>query len=144
MRSLANTFKKLARGMIFGIADDGNFDAQTTGGSSLWHRFGCVVGAFGVNVRAEVFEQRFDARFTEEEDVIDGAKRGHQEGAGVLIKNGAAGALQCADTRVSIDADNQEVAFAAGSFEITDVADVKSIKTAVGKNDSLAESPVLR
>jgi hypothetical protein len=144
MRSLADRFQKIARGMIFGIADDGNSNAQTIGGSPLWHRFGCVVGAFGVNVRAEVFEQRFDARFAEEEDVIDGAKRGDEQGPGVLIKNGAAGAFQCADARVSIDADNQEVAFAAGSFEITDVADVKSIKTTIGKNDTLAAPLVLR
>jgi hypothetical protein len=144
MRSLADRFKKIARGMIFGIADDGNSNAQTIGSSPLWHRFGCVVGAFGVNVRAEVFEQRFDARFAEEQDVVDGAKRGDEEGAGVLVKNGTAGAFQYADARVSIDADNQEVAFAAGSFEITDVTDVKSIKTTVGKNDSLAEPPVPR
>jgi hypothetical protein len=93
MRSLAHRFKKTARGMIFGIADDGNFNAETMGGSPLWHRFGCVVRAFGVNVRAEVFEQRFYVWFAEEEDVIDGAKRGNEEGAGVLIKNGAPGAF---------------------------------------------------
>jgi hypothetical protein len=93
MRSLAHRFKKTARGMIFWIADDGNSDAESMGRSSLWHRFGCVVGAFGVNVRAEVFEQRFYVRFAEEENVIDGAKRGDEEGAGVLIKNGAAGAF---------------------------------------------------
>jgi hypothetical protein len=144
MRSLAHKFKKIARGMILWIADDGNFDAETMGRRSLRHRFGCVVGAFGVNVRAEVFEQRFYARFAEEQDVIDGAKRGDEEGAGALIKNGAAGAFQLRDAGVPIDADNQEVAFAAGSFEIADVAYVKSIKTTVGKDDSLAEPPVLR
>jgi hypothetical protein len=144
MRSLAHGFEKIARGMILWIADDGNFNAQTMGRSSLWHRFGCVVGAFGVNVGAEVFEQRFYARFAEDEDVIDGPKRGDEEGPGVLIKNGAPGAFQSRDARVRIDADNQEVALAAGSFEIADVAYVKSIKTTVGKNDSLAEPPVLR
>jgi hypothetical protein len=144
MRSLAHGFKKTARGMILGIADDGNFNAETVGRSSLRHRFACVVGAFGVNVRAEVFEQRFYARFAEEEDVIDGVKRGHQEGAAALIKNGAAGAFQSSDARVGIDADNQEVACATGSLEIADVAYVKSIKTTVGKNDSLAAPPVLR
>jgi hypothetical protein len=97
-----------------------------------------------VNVRAEVFEQGFHVRFAEQEYVVDGAKRGHEEGAGALIKNGAAGAFQPRDARVRIDADNQEVALAAGSFEIADVAYVKSIKTTVGKNDSLAEPPVLR
>jgi hypothetical protein len=144
MRSLAHRFKKTARGMIFGIADDGNFNAETMGRSSLGHRFDCVVGAFGVNVRAEFFEQRFYVRFAEEKNVIDGVKRGDKEGAGAFIKNGAAAAFQSRNARVSIDADNQEVAFAAGSLEIADVAYVKSIKTTIGKNDSLAEPPVLR
>ena len=130
--------------MIFGIADDGNFNAEAMSRSPLRHRFGCVVGAFGVNVRAEVFEQGFYVRFAEQEYVVDGAKRGHEEGAGALIKNGAAGAFQSRDAQVGIDADNQEVAFAAGSFEIADVTHVKSIKTTVGKDDSLAELPALR
>jgi hypothetical protein len=96
-----------------------------------------------VNVRAEVFEQRLDTRLSEQKDVIDVAKRGDEEGAGVLVKNGAAGALQCADARVGIDADDEDIAFAARALEIADVADVKHIKTPVGENDALAAIPVL-
>src|SRR5580704_17205050 len=93
MRSLADEFKKIARGMIFRIADDGNFNSETIGRSSLWNRFGRVVCAFGMNVRTQVFEQRFDARLAKEEDVIDGAKGGDEKGASVFIKDGTAGAF---------------------------------------------------
>ena len=130
--------------MLLGIANDGNPNAKPIGRSPLWHRFRRVVGSFGVNVRAEGFEQRLDTRFTEEKDVIDGAKRGDEEGAPVLVKNWAARALQYADARVGIDADDEDIAFAARALEIADVANVQHIKTPVGENDALAAIPVLR
>src|SRR5580692_5801367 len=36
MRRLANGFKKIARGMILRVADDGNLNAKTIGRSPLW------------------------------------------------------------------------------------------------------------
>src|SRR5580704_977783 len=71
MRSLANGFKKVARGMIFWVADDGDLNAEARGRGALWHRFSCVVRAFGVNVGAQVFQQRLNTRFAEEHDVVD-------------------------------------------------------------------------
>src|SRR5580692_6488890 len=56
MRSLADGFKKIARGMIFGIANDGNPNAETRGSGALGYGFRGVVGSFGMNVRAEVFQ----------------------------------------------------------------------------------------
>src|SRR5580698_5627359 len=37
MRSLTDGFEKTARGVILGIADDGNADAKTRGSGALWH-----------------------------------------------------------------------------------------------------------
>src|SRR5580700_9815023 len=87
MRSLADGFKKIARGMIFGIANDGNPNAETRGSGALRHGFRGVVGSLGMNVGPELIEQRLDAQFAEENHVIDGAKRGDKERAGTLIKN---------------------------------------------------------
>jgi len=143
MRRLANGFKKVARGMIFGVADDGNFDAEACGRGALGHRFCRVVGSFGMNVRTEVFEERFNARFAEEENVIDGAKGGDEEGAGVLIENGTTGAFQRTDARIRVDADNEDVALKARTFEITDVPYVKRIKTSIRKDDALSTLFVL-
>src|SRR5208282_5069956 len=144
MRSLANGSKKIARGMFFRIADDGHTDAETRGRGAFGHGFRGVVGSFGMNLRAEVFEKRRDTWLAEEDYIIDGAKRSDKERAGVFITNGAAGAFQRTDAGVRIDADDEEVAFAARGFEITDVSHVERIKTAVGKNDALAVPFMLR
>src|SRR6266481_244923 len=144
MRSLANGFQKIACGMIFWIADNGNSNAETFGRSSLWNRLRRVVGTFGVNVRAKVFEQTLDGRFAEDDDVIDGVESRHEEGASIFVEDRTAGAFQSADDRVRVDADDENVTFAAGTFEITDMADVQCIKAAVGENDALSALFVLR
>src|SRR5271170_3630926 len=116
MRRLANGFEEIAGGMILRVANDGDFDAETIGGGSLRNGFGGVVGAFRVNVGAKVFEQRLHTRFAEENHIIDGLQRGHEVGASVLIENGAARAFQFANARVGVDADDEDVALAAGAF----------------------------
>lgn len=123
--------------MILGITDDGNFDAEALGGGSLGNCFRCVVRSFGVNVGAEIFEEGFDAWLAEDDYVIDGTERGDELRASDLIEDGAAGPLEVADARVRIDADDENVSFAAGSFQIANVADVERVKAAVGKNDAL-------
>ncbi|MGB6595634.1 MAG: hypothetical protein WBE70_00805, partial [Candidatus Acidiferrum sp.] len=64
--------------------------------------------------------------------------------AGIFVKNGTTGALELADTGIRIDANDEDVAFTARAFEITDVADVKRIEAAVGKNDPLTALLMLR
>src|SRR5271155_1260060 len=122
MRRLANGFKKIARGMFFGIADDGNTDAETRGRGAFGYGFRGVIGSFGMNIRAEVFEKRLDTWLAEEDYIIDGAKGSDKERAGVFIKNGAAEAFQRTDAGVRIDADDEEITFAARGFEITDMS----------------------
>ncbi len=89
--------------MIFGIADNGNSDAEARGCSALGNSFRGVVGSFGVNVRAKVFEQRLNARFAEEDDVVDGPESRNKEGSGIFVEDRAAGAFQYANARVRID-----------------------------------------
>src|SRR5580692_1703919 len=120
--------------MIFGIADDGDSDAETLSGRSFGNCFRGVVGSFGVNVGAEIYEERLDARFVEKHHVIDAAERGDELRAGVFVEDGATRTFESADARVGIDADDENVAFAAGSCEVANVAYVKRIKTAVRKN----------
>lgn len=130
--------------MLFGVSDDGNTDAETSGGGALWNGFQSVVGAFGVDVRAKIFEERLDARFAEEDHVVYGANRGDEKRASVFIENGTAGAFQRAYARICVDTDDENVALAAGAFEIADVADVKRIEAAVGKNDLISTFFMLR
>jgi hypothetical protein len=144
MRRLANRFEEIARGMIFGIADDGDLDAEAMSGGPFGNCFRRVVGSFGVNVGMEIFEEGFDARFAEEHDVVDAAECGDQFRAGVFVKDGTTGPFEVADACVRINADHEDVALAASSFEIADVAYVERIKTAVSENDALSVFFVLR
>jgi len=137
MRSLADRFEQISRGVIFWVANDGYANPEARGGGAFGNGFGGVVGSFGVNVRPEILEERLDARFAEEDDVIHGAKSGDEPRAGVFIKNGAARTFQDAHARIGIDADYEDVAFAACAFQIADVAHVKRVKASVGENDAL-------
>jgi len=61
----------------------------------------------------------------------------------VFIEDGAAGPFQVANGGVGIHTDNKDIALAPGTFEITNMSDVQSVKTAVGKDDALALALVL-
>src|SRR6266852_8721524 len=53
MRRLSNGFEQLSRGVILGVTNDGHADAEPSGNSALRHGLGGVVGAFGVDIRAQ-------------------------------------------------------------------------------------------
>jgi hypothetical protein len=137
MRSLADGFEEAAGGVIFGVADDGYAYAEAGGGGALWNGVGGVVGAFGVHVWAEGFEERLDVGLAEEDHVVDGAKSGDEIGAGGFRQDGAAGAFESADAGVAIHRDDEDVAFAASPFQIADVSDVQRIEAAIREDDSL-------
>src|ERR1700756_318056 len=50
MRGLADGVKKRARGMVLGVADDSDSNAEAGGRSAFRDGVGGVVGAFGVDV----------------------------------------------------------------------------------------------
>jgi len=64
--------------------------------------------------------------------------------AGVLIEDGAAWPFEMADTGIRIHAHDENVPFAPGTFEITDMTDVQRVEATVGKNDSPAVAFVFR
>ena len=119
-------------------------NAETCGGGSLGHGFGGVVGSFGVDVRAQVFEQGFDARLAEQDDVIDGAKSSDKKRTCVFVKNGTSGTFQRTDAGVRVHTDDENVAFAARALEVANMADVKRIEATVGKDDALRAASCAR
>jgi len=128
--------------VIFGVANDRDADAEAGGGSALWNGVGAVVGALGVDVGAERFEQGLDVGFAENEHVVDGTKGGYEIGAGVFGKNRTAGTFEGADAGVAIHRYDKNVALAAGTFQITDVSDVQRVEAAVREDDSLTATLV--
>ena len=124
--------------MIFGVADDGYADAETSGDGALGNGVGGVVGAFRMDVGTQFFEQFFDVGFREDYYVIHGAEGGDEKGAGLFIENGTAGAFERADAGIGIDGDDENVAFGFCAGEVAGMADVERIEDAVGEDDALA------
>jgi hypothetical protein len=138
MRGLANRVEKRAGGMVFGIADDGDADAEAGGDGTLGDGVGSIVGALGVDVGAQIFEKFFDVGFGKNHDVVHGAESGDEEGTGLFIEDGAAGAFEPADAGIGIDGDDEEIAFSFGGGEIAGVADVERVEDAVGEHNALS------
>jgi len=138
MEWLGEPSEKLAGGMAFGVADDGDANAETRSGIAFGNCFGGVVGTLGVDAGAQVFEKAFHVWLIENYDVIHGGESGDEFGASLLGQDGSAGALEIANAGVGIYRDNEDVSFALGAFEIAGVANVKNVKAAVSKDDAAA------
>src|SRR5207245_7881078 len=106
------------------------------------HGLKSVIGAFGVDIRAQFFEKSFDVGFGEEHDVIHTAKRCNELLAGVFVEHGAARSFQIANAGISIQADNKDVALAARTFKIAGMSDVQRIEAAVGEDNALTLTPM--
>ncbi len=124
--------------MALGIADDNDTDAQTIGNCAFRDIFRGVVRALRVNIRPQLFEQGFDVRLGKKQNKIDIAQRRDQLGASLLIENRPARALQASDARIRIDGNDERVAFAFGSGQITNVTDMQRIEAAVRQYNVLA------
>src|SRR5579883_662660 len=138
MRHLADRVEERAGGVVFGIADDGDANAEAISDGAFGHGFGSVVGALDVDAGTKFLEEPFDVRLGEDDDVIDHAERGNEQRAGVFVEDGAAGTFQPADTGIGVHADHEDVSLLFGAREIADVADVQRVEAAVGEDNGLA------
>src|SRR6267154_690609 len=140
MRRLANGFEQLPRGVVLGVAHDGHADAQPNGNRALRHSLRRVIGALGVHIGVQIFQQSFDVGLGKDHDIIHDAKRGDELRPGILTKDGTVGPFEIADARIGIHTDNEDVPFAASAFEITNVPDMERIEAAVRKDDGLTQA----
>src|SRR6266849_7464072 len=130
--------------MILWVANNGDANAKPRGDSALRHALCRVIRAFGMNVGPQLFEECFDVGFGEQHDVVYAAEGRHELRARVFIEHRPAGSLQAADAGIDVHANDQNIAFAASAFEITNMPDVKRIEAAVRQNDALATALVFR
>ena len=79
--------------MIFGVANDGDADAEAVGDGAFRNGAGGVVGALGVDVGAQLLQEAFDVGFGKDDDVIHDAEGGDEKGTGVFVDDGTAGAF---------------------------------------------------
>ena len=124
--------------MIFRIADDCDLAAVRSYHVAFGYGLRSVVGAFGVNVGFEREQELFDCRLVENGNVGDWLERGDDFGAFCCGQDWAAWSFLNSDLLVGVDTDDQDVAQLSGAREISHVADMKHVETAVSENDSCA------
>src|SRR5271165_1965814 len=106
MRSLANAIEQSACGVVLGIANDSDANAQAIGDSAFGDGFGSVVGALSVNVRTKFFEQLLNVRFRENEDIVNSAKCADQLRTGLFVEDRAAAAFQVTKAGIRVHSDD--------------------------------------
>jgi hypothetical protein len=124
--------------MVFGIADDFDAPAAFDDGVALRNTLRRVVGAFGVNVRADFADQSAYVGLGKNDDSVDIGQRRHNLGALIGGHERAAIALEFADGIVGVDGDDKFSAELFRGAQITYVADVKKIEAAVAEGNFFA------
>src|SRR3974390_247938 len=135
IRAFPDGVEKATSGMVFRVADNSYANTKPRAGGPLRHGVGGVVGAFGVDIGTQILEEFCDVGFRENDHVVDIADRRNQLCAGLLVENGPAGTFQARNTRIRVDGDDQDVAFALCPGEIADVADVQRVEATVRQYD---------
>src|ERR1700722_7786205 len=137
------TSQKIASGMFFGIANNGDANAEQRRHFALRNRVHGVVGSFGVDVRLKFAQQRFHIELIENNDVVDGFERGDQGSTRALGQDWSTFTLQFARSGVGVNADDEQVAFGPSCLQITNVADVQQIEHAIREHDFAARMAML-
>jgi hypothetical protein len=121
--------------MVFGIPGDGHLPAIRHHGIPL--RYAClgVICSLGVDVRLNLPQDAVDCRCVKEEHVVDAVESSEDFRALSFGLQRAPFSLERGDAGVAVDAEYQHVAECPGFMQISYVADMKKIETAVGKND---------
>src|SRR3954468_24820119 len=114
--------------MILGVADDADAPAVGAYHIAFGNALLRIVGAFGVNVRADGEQQLPDGRLREDSDEIHGPDRGDDLRPLALRHERPPLALLGPYLLVRSDPDDQQVAQCLGAFEVADVPDVKEVE----------------
>src|ERR1700733_5164132 len=132
---LAQAREKIAGGMVFGVADNGDANAEQGGHVAFGDGVGRVIGAFGVNVGLKFAEKLLYVGLVENDDVVHGLESNHHRREGAFGEDGPALTFQVAGAGGGINADDEKVAFGARRLQIAYMADVEQIENAVGEDD---------
>src|SRR5579872_1974613 len=143
MRGRSEPRQKVARGMLFRIANDGDANAQKPGSFAFGYGIGCVVGSFGVHVRAQGGKQTRYIRLFEYDHVVDRGKAGDEAGARIGGENRATLAFQPSHALVRIHGDYEDVSLSPGTLEIPRVTHVQDVEAAISQHDPFAATFVI-
>jgi hypothetical protein len=69
---------------------------------------------------------------------VHASERGEDGGTVLLQDEGSPGTFEFADGTIAIKPDDEQIAKLSGALEVTHVAEVEQVETAVGGDDALA------
>ena len=121
--------------MVLRIADYGGATTVLLDNLALGYRVDGVIGALAVHVRSQRLQQGTDGQLRKDDDVVHAAKRGDQFGSIGRGHDRPARPLELTHHIVVIDADDEQIRFIRGGFEVSHVADVQQVEAAVGKGN---------
>jgi hypothetical protein len=131
--------------MVLGVADNLHASAASQHCVTFRDSFRRVVGSLGMNVRADGANHVADIERIENDDGINIGQCGQDFRTFVFRNARTARALQGMRAGIRVYGHHQAAAQLFGGMQITHVANVEQIKTAVGENDFFAlGSPLLR
>lgn len=124
--------------MVLGIAD--NHDTTSAGFDfvALRDAFGSVVGALGLEIRADFADDGADVFLGKDDNSIDVGEGGENFRAFGFRHDRTAFAFQCANRGVGIHSDDEFTSKGACGAEVADVADVEDVEAAVGESDAIS------
>src|ERR1700733_250592 len=82
--ALANAREQITGRMMLGVADYRDADTEPLRLTAFRHRVRIVVGSLGVDVGADVLQERFDVGLIENNDEIHGGECGNKSGSASL------------------------------------------------------------
>ncbi len=127
--------------MVFGIADDFHSPAVFCDDISLRNGVRSVVGAFGLNVRANFVDESANVKFGKNHYCINHRERSDDFGTLAFGHQRAAWALERTHRGVGVYCDYQLAAQTFCCMKITNMADVQQIESSVGERDAFTNTP---
>ena len=127
--------QQIARGVVLGVADDGDAAAVGARRFALGHGVDGVVGALAVDVGPQQLEQR-RRRSARERSRRSRRRAAPRPARRARPPAGSAGPAPSAPRRrIVVDRHDQPVGFRGRGLQIADVADVQQVEAAVGERD---------
>src|SRR5919201_2321608 len=127
--------------MVLGGADNRNVPAIFLHYLTFGHSLGRIVGALGVDLGTQFAQERAHVWFGKYHDRIDGFERGNDLSAFCSRHARASFSFQVANRGVVVDGNHYTPTQRLGPAQITDMADMQHVETAVRQDDALPGAP---
>ena len=118
-------------GVVLGISHDSDVTTVFPNGVALRNVIGGVVATFGLDVGANLANDRADIELGKDHDGVDVFERGDDFGAFVLRHDRASGAFESAYGIIGVHGDDELTSEGLGPAQVADMTDMEQVEVAV-------------